>query len=228
MGEVGTWLPSNERGICFDLDGTLIDSGREGYKRMLDIAHSRNLPINDAIEEQIRKLWGMEPIKFVQTLWPEEDPKAFLAAWEEWDISHPHPAFPGTQEALGLLIQSFCLTILTNRYLRTVAPQLANNNILHYFDLVATPESNGCKKPDPKSMETIFRHYAKLGIPREKVIVVGDTVHGDWKLASALGLKFYAVTCGGVDSREKFLEAGVSEDCVFESVAHLAPTLLRK
>jgi len=76
-------------------------------------------------------------------------------------------------------------------------------------------------------MAPLLRWYSELGIKKEDIVLVGDTVHGDWGLAKALSLDFYAVTCGGVDTREKFLEAGVPEDNIFESVAHLAPTLLR-
>ena len=215
------------RGLCFDLDGTLVDSGHEGLKKIIKVAGKRDLPMTEEIEKRIRGMWGTEPLTLIRSIWPEEDIRAFFTAWEELDIAEPLAAFEGIREALATLAPNFDMSILTNRHFRTIMPQLEHNGIAKFFGLIVTPETTGKKKPDPLCMEPILERYLMLGINSEDVIFVGDTVEGDWKLAQALGLVFYAVTCGGVDSREKFLEAGVPEDHIFESVVHLALVLLK-
>ncbi|KKS12714.1 MAG: hypothetical protein UU70_C0035G0009 [Candidatus Yanofskybacteria bacterium GW2011_GWA1_41_6] len=75
-------------------------------------------------------------------------------------------------------------------------------------------------------MDPVFKKYGADPTGRGNVILIGDTVEGDWKLAQAVGLEFYAVTSGGMDTREKFITAGVSEDHIIDSVADLPQILL--
>ncbi len=215
-----------QRGICFDLDGTLIDSGREGLKRILKLAAIRNLPVTPEVERRIRSIWGAELLKLLRTIWPDEDPKAFLTEWQNLDIAEPLPAFPGTRKALKQLNSRFYMSIVTNRLFRTIMPQLEKNNIAEFFGLIITPEYNGHKKPEPEIMDPVFARYEASDINRHQITLVGDTVEDDWKLAQATGIEFYAVLCGGMDTREKFLAAGVPEEHILDSVADLPRVLL--
>lgn len=213
------------RALCFDLDGTLIDSGRTGLQRIIKISKARNLSMSPEIEQKIRGMWGADPFKILRTIWPDEDPKAFFAEWENVDIAEPHPVFPGTREAIHKLSTAFDLSITTNRYPRTIPAQLQHNGLDGYFSLIVTPEMTGHKKPAPESMQPVIDWCKEINIERQDIALIGDTVEGDWKLAQAVDIPFYAVTSGGVDTREKFMEAGVPEDRIFDSVADLAPTL---
>lgn len=215
------------QGLCFDLDGTLIDSGREGLKRIIKIAKTRNLFITAEVEHRIRSMWGTDPFKLLTIIWPSEDPKAFFNEWENLDIAEPLPAFPGTRDALLKLQPYFNMSIVTNRHPRTIFSQLLHNAIVEFFGQIITPAHNGHKKPEPEIMEPVLARYEAAGIAKNKVYLVGDTVEGDWKLAQALGLKFFAVTSGGIDTRDKFITAGVSTDHVLDSVADLPGVLLR-
>lgn len=215
-----------KQGLCFDLDGTLIDSGREGLKRIIKIAQERNLSMSAEIEQRVRNMWGADPIRLLRTIWPEEDPNAFFANWEKMDMAEPLPTFPGTREAVEQLHDHFQLTILTNRYFKTIMSQLNHNGLANFFDLIVTPETSGHKKPEPGSIDPILAHYRDFGIDRHNIILIGDTVEGDWKLAQVIGIEFYAVTSGGVDTREKFLAAGTPEDHILNSVADLPNILL--
>jgi len=222
QGEIVT-----KRGLCFDLDGTLIDSGREGLKRVLKIAAVRNLPVTPEIKQRIRDMWGAEPFKLLRIIWPDEDPKAFFNEWENLDIAEPLPAFPGTREALKKLRPYFNMSIVTNRQPRTIFAQLLHNDIAEFFEQIITPAHNGHKKPEPEIMEPIFEKYKADQIERGGIILVGDTVENDWKLAQATGIEFYAVVSGGMDTREKFLAAGVPEDHITDSAADLPRILLK-
>lgn len=216
-----------KRGICFDLDGTLIDSLRDGIERVLRIAVIRELTVNIDVEQKLKNMWGIDPIEIINTLWPGEDFKEFFSDWELLDLREPHATFPGVKDALEKLSPHFYISILTNRRIFNTPAQLEKNDLTELFGIIVTPDNQGYKKPDPKIMEPIFKYYLSFGIMPQDVILVGDTLEGDWKLAQAVGLEFYAVTSGDIDIRNKFLAAGVPEDHIIDSVANLADILLK-
>lgn len=60
------------KGIIFNLDGTLIDSQREGFQRFLRVGASLGLSApDDAVLTQVRKMWGVPAHVLVQTCWPD-------------------------------------------------------------------------------------------------------------------------------------------------------------
>ncbi len=215
-----------KRGICFDLDGTLIDSGPGGLAQFCKVAKILNLPMSKKIEAGLRAIWGQHPSNLIKAAWPDTDIGRFYKKWEDLDIAEPWPAFPGTIDALKKLFEEFYLSILSSRNFRTAISQLNHNHLLSYFGLVITADSSPYKKPDPRSIEPIFEKYRGAKISPKQIIFVGDTVEGDWKLAQAVGIEFFAVLSGGMDTREKFLSAGVPEDHIIYSVADLPRILL--
>jgi HAD superfamily hydrolase (TIGR01549 family) len=210
------------RGLCFDLDGTLINSGPGGLAQLCKTAKNLNLPMGNEIETKLRAMWGQHPSNLIRTAWPDTDIEWFYKQWEDLDIAEPFFDFPGTKEALEKLFHYFQLGILTSRNIRTAIPQLEHNNLLSYFGFVLAADSSPFKKPHPKSIDPILNWILK-----KDLIFVGDTVEGDWKLAQAVGIEFFAVLSGGMDNREKFLAAGVPEDHIIDSVANLPSILIR-
>ncbi len=210
------------RGICFDLDGTLIDSGPGGLEKIFNVAKILNLPTPPETEQLLRDMWGQHPSNLIKAAWPGTDIAQFYRQWEDLDIANPWSAFPGTKEALEKLFKHFQLSILTSRNVRTIGPQLDHNDLTQYFGIIVAADSTPYKKPHPKSIDPILEWILK-----EDLVFVGDTVEGDWKLAQAIGMEFYAVLCGSMDSREKFLEAGVPADHILGSVADLPGILLK-
>ena len=208
-------------GICFDLDGTLIDSNPGSFTQLCKVARTLNLPMDGEIEAKIRSMWGQHSSLIIKTVWPDADTDMFYQKWEDLDIAEPFPVFPGTGEALYRLSRHFLLSILTSRNIRTAIPQLAHNNLLYLFHMVVAADSSEHKKPHPKSIEAILDRFSKKGL-----IFVGDTVEGDWKLAQAVEIEFFAILSGGMDTREKFLAAGVPKDHILGSVADLPQILL--
>ena len=55
-----------KRGICFDLDGTLIDSGPGGLMQFCKVAKNLNLPISEKIETGLKAMWGPAPLQSYQ------------------------------------------------------------------------------------------------------------------------------------------------------------------
>lgn len=219
-------MPKPKQGICFDLDGTLIDSGPGGLVQLFEVVKSLNLPMNEEIEARIRAMWGRHPSNLIKGAWPDTDINRFFKKWEDLEIAKPWPVFPGVKEALKKLFKNFYLSILTNRNFKTTMAQLDHNDLLQFFGLVIAGDSSPYKKPDPRSMKTIFQYSKGVGVNPRHIIFVGDTVEADWKIAQAVGIEFYAVTCGGMDTREKFLKAGVPENHIINSVTDLPEILL--
>ena len=184
--------------------------------------------MNEKTKSEIKSMWGQHSSNLIKTAWPDADVIKFYKQWENLDATEPWPVFPGVEQSLAELHSNhFYLSILTSRNLRTAIPQLAHNNLLRFFGLVVAADSNGHKKPDPRSIESIFDKYRKFGVDPKRTIFVGDTVEGDWKLAQAIDIEFFAVLSGGMDTREKFLAAGVPENHIIGSVANLPRILLK-
>jgi len=216
-----------KRGICFDLDGTLINSGSGGLVRLCEVAKTLNLPMSEKIQGRLKAMWGQHPSNLINTAWPDTNIGAAYKQWEDLDIAEPFLAFPGTMIALArLYFNDFLLSILTSRNIRTTIPQLVHNDLLELFSLIIAADSSRHKKPHPESIRPIFDKYQTVGISPKDVIFVGDTIEGDWKLAQAVGIEFYAVLSGRIDTREKFLFAGVSENHIIDSVVDLPDILL--
>ncbi len=210
------------RGLCFDLDGTLIDSGPGGLVQFCKVARILNLPMSKETEINLKTIWGQHPSNLIKTAWPDTDIGKFYKQWEDLDIAEPWPVFPGTKDALEKLFKHFQLSILTSRNIRTALPQLKHNNLFQYFGFILAADSTPHKKPHPNSIDPILKWILK-----DDLIFVGDTVEGDWKLAQAVGIEFFAVLSGGMDTREKFLVAGVPEDHIINSVADLPRILIK-
>lgn len=216
-----------KRGLCFDLDGTLIDSGPGGLIQFCKVAKILNLPMNEKMEAELKLIWGQHPSNLIKTAWPDADIGKFYKQWEDLDVAEPFLAFPGIKEALTeLCYNNFYLSVLTSRNFWTAIAQLEHNDLSQFFGLVIAADSSPHKKPDPRSMEPIFQKYRETGVNPKQVIFVGDTVEGDWKLAQATGIEFFAVLSGGMDTCEKFLTAGVPKDHIINSVADLPGILL--
>ena len=162
-----------KRGLCFDLDGTLIDSSKSGLKRILQLAKARNLPVTPEIEQGIKNIWGAAPLELIRIFWPQEDPDSFFTAWENLDITKPHPAFPETRKTLEKLSPHFDMSIVTNRPPKTIFAQLLYNDIIEFFGQIITPAHNGHKKPEPE----IFT-------ARSKSAPFKETANSPWCLIS--------------------------------------------
>lgn len=210
-----------KRGICFDIDGTLINSGPGSLIRFCKVAEILNLPMSKEIKADLKTIWGQHPSSLIKTAWPDADIGQFYKQWEDLDIAEPWSVFPGTKEALEKLFECFRLSILTNRNIRTAIPQLEHNDLVRYFEIILAADSTPYKKPHPKSIEPILQCILK-----DNLIFVGDTVEGDWKLAQAVGVEFFAVLSGGMDTREKFFTAGVPKNHIIDSVVDLPRILL--
>lgn len=210
-----------EKGLCLDLDGTIIDSCHYGLKKLEEIIIARGLPYDPETEKKVISLWGGLPEKIIREIWPSSDIENIVYEWG--NDNKPCSVVSGGFEALVKLFCNFYLSILTSRPRESTLFQIESYK--HLFRFVITPEDTRFHKPDPRSIHPVITNYKALGVTQKNIIFVGDNVKADWKLAHSLGMEFYGVT-SGVNSKEDFLVAGLRPDRVLNTIADLPDILM--
>ena len=107
----------------------------------------------------------------------EEEVAAFAGSVGEW------PAFPDSALALARLKTQFKLGVITNCDDDLFA--LSNRRLEVEFDWVVTAQQAGSYKPDPRNFELAFE---RMGLPRERILHVAQSLFHDHVTAKALGL----------------------------------------
>jgi 2-haloacid dehalogenase len=93
------------------------------------------------------------------------------------------PAFPDSAVALNALASRFRLGVITNCDDDLFA--LSNRRLGVTFDWVITAQQLGSYKPDPRNFELAFE---RMGLPRERVLHVAQSLFHDHVPAKTLGL----------------------------------------
>ena len=212
------------RGVCLDLDGTIIDSRTKGIDDLHKVTENFNLPFSPDIQRKIISLWGTPGVKIIEAVWPNKNTQAVYAEWTRIDIQGLAPIFPGVLEALEKLAEKFYLSILTSRGRQSAEFQIYNYRDLFSF-VLANDENTQYHKPDPKSMDLVWKKYGLLNLVKENVIYVGDSVNADLGVSRACGIEFYGVTTG-VNTRDDFIAAGLDKDYILNSIADLPDILI--
>ena len=106
---------------------------------------------------------------------------AFGASVGEW------PAFPDSSDALHRLHARYRLIILSNVDRASFARSAARLGV--DFDLVITAEDVGAYKPSPLSFAALLAGVDDLGIPRERLLHVAESLYHDHVPAQAIGLR---------------------------------------
>jgi len=98
------------------------------------------------------------------------------------------PAFADSTEALQKLKRHFKLVILSN--VNRAGFAASNKKLGVEFDAIYTAEDIGTYKPDPKNFDYLIEHAPKdLGVTRESIFHVAQSLHHDHVPASRVGLK---------------------------------------
>ena len=210
--------------VIFDLDGVLIDSG-------MDIANAVNftlqtlgrptLPsaqiigyIGPGIEGIWRQCLGADAEQLLSVALP-----IYKARYREYCVVET-TFYPGIPETLSQLkSRGKTMAVATNKPEVFTRRILEGLDLAHYFDVVVGAESVQRKKPDPEAIQLIF---AKLGVPSETTLVVGDA-STDIQAAKAAKTMSCGVTYG-YGSRQEILEA--YPDFVIDRAEQLSPLIL--
>lgn len=164
--------------IIFDLDGTLIDSGR-------DLANSLNYTlekqgiaplspdeifseVGNGVSMLVRRLLGTERDHLFR-----ESLKIFIRHYEEHLLDNTSP-YPGVSTTLKKHSGDFRFALLTNKPLYLTEKILKDLNLDPFFEVTLGGDSAETKKPDPRGILSILE---QTGTGAGDAVIVGDSIN---------------------------------------------------
>ena len=96
------------------------------------------------------------------------------------------PAFPDSADALRSLQRHYKLAILSNVDRASFA--CSNQRLGVDFDLIVTAEDVGSYKPNLRNFDTVLERLAALGVVKDRVLHVAQSLYHDHVPAKKLGL----------------------------------------
>ncbi len=168
------------RGILMDLDGVLLDSFREGMRRIQILSALHDVPFERSTRAKLSANWGLPGIELLMRCLGVTEGLAqrMYVDWEKFDKASPPPLVPGTRETLVWLKRNgFKSALVTSRHRENLLEVLDRLDLERGFSAITAREDIGpWHKPDPRA----FRHALetleeKEGIQKHECIFVGDT-----------------------------------------------------
>jgi phosphoglycolate phosphatase len=210
--------------VVFDLDGTLVDSGKDIAQATNFALKSHGLPALELREVLSHVGDGARLLLARSARLDPEDPRlddllaTFLDHYSAHAVDHTRP-LPGVLEALDAL-PDFTLAVCTNKPRRTTEIVLHALDLEARFSTVIAGGDLARSKPDPAPLIEIAR---RLGVVPNELVMVGDGPQ-DVQCGRSAGVRTVGVL-GGIADETRLLEAG--PDVVVRSLTEL-PALLRR
>ena len=204
------------KGVIFDLDGVLVDTGEFHRRSWYDLAKREDFEMSD---ELFYSTFGMQNYQIIPMLVGREVTAEELERLSQWKeqryrelISGKLKLLEGVRELIDDLKRAgFLLAIGTSTPLVNLKFMLENVPVDGWFDVYVTGEDVKRGKPEP---DTFVMAAEKLSLPREDCVVVEDAVQGV-AAGKAAGMAVVAVTT--TREREELGEA----DLIVDSLAEL-------
>lgn len=165
------------RGVLFDLDGTLVDSGLDLAASVNHALRAMGLPVGSV--ERIRSYVGDGVKKLLERSLGEDN----LHRLEEMErLFTPHyeahctdetKLYPGAYEALQKLKEVFPLGLITNKDRDFSMKILSGLGIDHFFDDVVGGDTLPNLKPAP---DGVFYFAKRFGVKPEELVMIGDHI----------------------------------------------------
>jgi phosphoglycolate phosphatase len=192
------------KGIIFDLDGTLIDSFQAIY---LSFRHTyEGLGLAPLSYEEVKGVIGYGLNHSFRDLLGDErvSPaiRLFRQKYEEVFRSHTHLLTDARAVVEGLHARGTRLAIATNKLGRFAREIFRHFEMEGLFDAIVGDEDVTQNKPHP---EMLIRAIHEMGLPKEAVIFVGDSLI-DIQTGENAGVRVFAVPTG-LATREELEKA---------------------
>lgn len=185
--------------ICFDLDGTLVDSVpdlRLGLNAMMDDFNLAHCPA-----EQVKTWVGDGIPKMVERAltYVGNQQVAQQDALSRFEIHYQHylnsasGLYPNVEQTLRALREKgYQTALVTNKAEQFLPDLLKNFNIADCFDLVLGGDTLAKNKPDPMQVNFALEHFS---LDKEQAVMVGDAKN-DILAGQNAGLLSIALTYG--------------------------------
>ncbi len=211
------------RGVLFDMDGVLVDSGpihREAWKR---IALEAGRPMEDAFFDRVFGMRNEEILE--ELLGPDLDPERKAALGKRKEEVYRALArerlvpAPGAAELAGALKEAgFKLALASSGPRANVELMLEVTGLGREMDAYVCAEDVERGKPDP---QVFLEAAGRLELPPGRCVVVEDAAVGV-RAARRAGMRVVGVASGG--DREVLREA----DLVVSSLRELSPRVFEE
>ncbi len=164
--------------FVFDLDGTLIDSGKYHAQAFADVVLDQS-GYRLTPEEHL-EVFASHSLSFCPILNERYglslDPSTILAAKQKRvKAIFKTELFPGAREFLDRWRGKLPFGLATNSPRKFVDPALADAGISSHFDAITTADDVIRRKPDPEIFEVTFRN---LGVSPSKTVIFEDQLLG--------------------------------------------------
>lgn len=159
--------------LAASVEGVSGDELLEAFAAVEHVAQTPYQPYRDVLAQALREVgarYGAEP--------SAEQQARFAGSVPDW------PAFPDSSAALERLQRRYRLAPITNCDDDLFAGSAARLGIT--FDTVITAQQAGAYKPDERPFLLAFD---RLGVPRERILHVAQSIFHDHVTAKRLGLR---------------------------------------
>jgi phosphoglycolate phosphatase len=202
------------RHICFDLDGTLIDSYRTIYKTTVKTLMHLNIE-EPLLEFEFHKRIGHHFLHIFSDLnIPVTDIEEFIDIYKGYyfDYIDDSVIYPGVTQVLGRLKKErIKISLLTTKGQDQADKIIDHFNLRKYFSLVMGRRIDLSIKPSPESLHFICN---ELRVEESETLMVGDA-----ELDINCGKSAGALTCAvSYGYRSKDLLASVKPDFIIDEI----------
>ena len=171
LGALRPWAAAH--GVEVDDEALLAAFGRAESRRE---AADPTAPYPQILAGVLQDLAGEHGV----TASPEEA-AAFGGSVKDW------PAFPDTRDALAYLKQHYKLVIVSN--VDRASFRHSNERLGVAFDAIVTAEDAGAYKPALNHFHLALARLADMGVPKDRVLHVAQSLYHDHVPAKRLGLR---------------------------------------
>jgi len=210
--------------VCFDLDGTLVDSFRTIFNATLKTL--KQLKINNAMGENDFRIRIGHHFKdiFRDLKIDVPDIEGYINIYKQYyfDFIDQSELYPLVTETLSSMKQNgFFISLLTTKTQEQAEKIIQHFNLSEYFDFIMGRREGIPVKPNPEPLIEICK---TLKIKVEETIMVGDT-----ELDISCGKSAGSLTCAvlyGYRGKEKLIEE--KADYYINSITELTQILNKK
>ncbi len=214
----------SKKALIFDFDLTLADSS-QGIFQCVNFA-MQQMGFQTFEYNSIKKLIGFSLPETFRILTGVENPekgKEFTTHYvkhADLVMNINTVMFPEVFNVIPKLKeQGFLMAIVSTKYRYRITGILERDKLNHCFDYIIGGEDVKELKPNPEGLELAIQ---KLGIEKEEVVFIGDTLI-DLETAQSAGVKFIGVLTG--TTTETDFKTNLNGGKIIKDLNHLSATV---
>lgn len=208
----------NLKHVSFDFGGVIHDSNDQFITEFLIIGNC--LTGMSISRKTVLRNWGCKIDELLEKTFPGVNIVTYFEERHRFKFHEKVPPLvKGAPEAVRKISSKYSTSIITKLGGITFFETIRGLEIeIDQFDFIQTGDDTDFSKPDPEVFNKILNDYRC-----DEVLHIGDHI-SDYEAASGARIHFAAVL-SGLTTREEFLDQGLSEDMIFNSITEL-PNLL--